>query len=545
MSSRVTCRQCGNDYVNISKHWTSNPSCEWPELTDRHHEILTGVLLARGNIDRSRRTDGSNPSLRVESTNESVLNWLYDEFSPFACAVNQTSTAEENRERAVERGWDEDADYSATYRWKTRSHPEIAEYERKWYEDVPEGEENTPNQARRRAIPRHEVSRTPTTLLAWYLASNGGLVPKGTNKVQVRLAVTNIRVQGGDKRAFFEELLEPFNPRISYESGVEHSSTRIVLRDSAAFFEYIGNPPSGYGFDRKWPEAFPDREVMSVSDRGEECPVCGQSFIHLSSHWQGEDCRHPELSDRQKDTLRGLVYGGATVNVTAASKQPHVIVDSTDRGFLEWLDEELKWLKSSISRRSGGGKAETPAHWDTDQDVTEFDAVYRLQTRSHPFIEREFDWLVERRRAQLRGEMSEDAPLPSPTFVNAHSTEHIVRTMYAYRGRPPTDSSGDKRPTLACTNVRLSDDQLASLFAPYEPDIRGPESNGMKTMYLHDGDGFYNAIGSPPAESVADLWPVSYGGTAERTERYTRTAIEEPDTDSNADSDPLYDVFNE
>lgn len=60
-------------------HWYQSSSCDFPELTPKQQEIITGVLMGDGTIS----TPGANPLLSVVMITEEYLNYVDDKLGKY------------------------------------------------------------------------------------------------------------------------------------------------------------------------------------------------------------------------------------------------------------------------------------------------------------------------------------------------------------------------------------------------------------------------------------------------------------------------------
>lgn len=475
MSKEVVCPQCDDTYVNIARHWYGSPDCDYPDYSEHQHALIQGVLLACGSVEKGE----GNASLRVTSQYKSVLEFLDSQFGVLSNGVSQKLSAKEARESLEDRGWSVSDDVSAIYEWRLRTHPELNQYHEDWYE-ITDGE-------RTRKVPIY-VERNPTTLLIWYLFS--GRIQRNHEAPHVIFPFTSMNAE----LETILKLLHPFNPRV-YTDTYSEGPTRkdIHLRNSVAFFEFIGEPPQPR-FESKWPQD--EDEMMEDEFQGDECPTCGRYYTYLSSHWDGGDeCGFPPLSDTQEDVLTALLLSGATLNKTGEKKRPHVILDSTNRVFLDWVQDKLGILCAHITQR---GTAEDTSDRLEDWlgvEINEGQSVYRLQTRSHPFFEE-----AKQNWADRLGKP--DKKLTPPDSFER--SPDVLRILYLHRGSRPKQGK-QTYPAILISRMTVTDDALLELFEPFNPRIVNLTKNH-PAMLIEDADAFYEYIGASPL-GLDNLWP--------------------------------------
>lgn len=474
----IPCPNCGVSYSNISRHWLSNPDCDYPEYSETQHALVRGILLTHGSIE----TGAANPSLRVSSRREAVLEWLDAQFGVFSRGVHMAMTAEEVRESLESRDdWSVTGETSPMYEWGLRTHPALQRYASRWYEsDTETGE-------RERRVPPH-VERHPSTLLAWYLFA--GRIARGDEKPHVVFPFTSMNAD----LATVLTLLEPFNPRVYSDSKAPDVEKRqdIHLRDTQAFFKYIGTAPREE-FASKWPRS--SDELMADDTEGATCPSCGRQYTYLSAHWDGDpDCDFPVLSERQRGLLTALLLSGATLNQTGETKRPHLLVDSTNRAFLDWASNVLGLLCAHVTHRTDAeATRERFQEWlGRDTDTTR--DVYRLQTRSHPFFEDALSW------ADRKGTPERTLALPA----DINRTPALYESLYLHRGTL-TFYTDRHRPVIRTKRMAIADDALLDLFEPFDPRF-AKLTTDHRVLVIGNDVGFFDYVGGPPP-GLEDLWP--------------------------------------
>lgn len=225
------CEYCNTDkeYERIGKHWYYSPSHR-PNITETQHEIVTGLVMGDGCIDKR----GDNANLKVSMINKRYLDYLDKLFGPLSQGVHKKSTAEQAAEHSIV----EDADpknYNKLYEFRTTVHPELNRYN-KWY------------QSGKKIWNLEKI--TPTVLKHFYVC-DGCL--KESNSITIAMS------NEIDRRESFETLMEeaglpsPSNWNI-YERkvyGGKHCKAQWTKEQTMSLFEYMGEAPPG--FERKWP----------------------------------------------------------------------------------------------------------------------------------------------------------------------------------------------------------------------------------------------------------------------------------------------------
>lgn len=189
-------------------------SCSYPHITNRQFEILKGVLMGDGYLDRN---DGK-PRLTLITTNLEFLNWLKQELDVLAGSLKVRNTENTGFEGG-----------KTQFRLNTVRHPELRELN--WYST----QKRYPD----------ELELTPLLLKMWYVG-DGGLhyyyKNDNSHRAELRISCLNEFDREDYLRELFSEL--PVNPWFSspnIEFGVE---------DTTHLLNWMGRPPSGFKY--KW-----------------------------------------------------------------------------------------------------------------------------------------------------------------------------------------------------------------------------------------------------------------------------------------------------
>lgn len=78
------------------------------------------------------------------------------------------------------------------------------------------------------------------------------------------------------------------------------------------------------------------------------CPECGESFSRITAHWQHNPEHRPTLSEKQHETVTGLIMGDGGVYKKGNSAYPTLMVSSVTKPFLEHLEEIFGIFSSSL-----------------------------------------------------------------------------------------------------------------------------------------------------------------------------------------------------
>ncbi len=141
------CYSCGRSYERLSTHWNTSKNCDYPELKDYEHQIITGSLMGDGCLSQQ---SCSYPRLQVVMTNKDYLMFLEKELSRIC---NDTRLHRSAEQLAQQKSSDPSL-YNDAYILSTRTLPDLSEYE-SWYDS---GEKLFPN----------DLKITPVVFSHWY-----------------------------------------------------------------------------------------------------------------------------------------------------------------------------------------------------------------------------------------------------------------------------------------------------------------------------------------------------------------------------------------
>jgi hypothetical protein len=235
----TACPGCGVGYERLGQHWHYNPDHR-PSLTDHQHEIVVGLLMGDGCLNRG----GKNPYLKVKMVSPNYLDYLDSQFGVLGTGVSLERTAAESAKHVRDRGFNPDADakdYSDVYGWQSRCLPELHQYA-DWYTS---GEKVWPA----------DIALTPTTLKHWY-CGDGHYENAGSHNC-IRISMAN-EVDNTDK---VEQLFEnaglpvPNKWKINKRpSGGRKCTAVFTVDQSKELWEYMGDPLPDFAY--KWPESY-------------------------------------------------------------------------------------------------------------------------------------------------------------------------------------------------------------------------------------------------------------------------------------------------
>lgn len=230
------CHSCDNEFERLSSHWARSSDCTHPKISAKQKEVLTGVLMGDGSVDRS----SNNPRFSCSSVQKEYLEYLDSLFPIIGLGVKLHRTAEQCVERDIDSGFNKSAkeeNYSDIYRWRTMCHPDIQQFSN-WYNS---GEKSFPKQ----------LSLTPTILKHWYCCD--GSYADGVRNV-IEIGVSN-EIDEKDKiKSMFQDsgLGEPswnICKRAGNRDGM-NGKIYFSSKSTDRLFDYMGEPLPG--FEYKW-----------------------------------------------------------------------------------------------------------------------------------------------------------------------------------------------------------------------------------------------------------------------------------------------------
>lgn len=221
------CEQCGEEKKNLGNHWRLSSDCKYPKVSNIQRELLTGILMGDGCLDKS----GANCAIKVGMINEEYLQYVDDVLGNLSNGVKLSQTSEQSAERMRSSGFRPNADasdYSTVYTLLTKRHPYFNNF-LSWYST---GEKVFPH-----------IELTPTILKNWYVC-DGHLEQRDGHRPRVIIGVTN-EYNNSDK-------LEKMFFKVGVDVNVNKSKNLYIGADNTEkFFDFIGDAVDGFKY--KWP----------------------------------------------------------------------------------------------------------------------------------------------------------------------------------------------------------------------------------------------------------------------------------------------------
>lgn len=233
------CHECGERYNTLGQHWGAS-DCSKPEFSDKHHEMIIGMLMGDGSICYHY----DNPTLQISVIKKEYLEYIDEELGNLSLGVRKQTVAEESAKMNRESGFSPNAkteNYSDIYRLVTTAHHELQQYA-DWYST---GEKVFPQ----------SINLTPTTLKHWYCCD--GTMDTWDGSRRIRISAGNEEQNKDKLKDYFNNVGLPQPTLTSIEGGTsqyDYTELQIgfTVEDSKEVFSYMGEPLPG--FEYKFPD---------------------------------------------------------------------------------------------------------------------------------------------------------------------------------------------------------------------------------------------------------------------------------------------------
>lgn len=116
-----------------------------------------------------------------------------------------------------------------------------------------------------------------------------------------------------------------------------------------------------------------------------KCPGCGNEYERLSQHWFGSPSHRPSLSHLQRCVIDGVLMGDGCIS--SSSKNPRLVVNMTNREYLEYLDSIFGILSTGVKKSKSAKQSAADARrggFAPDADGESYSDQYTLRTRTVP-----------------------------------------------------------------------------------------------------------------------------------------------------------------
>lgn len=211
-----TCQDCGEEYENISVHWSRSSECSHPPLSTKQLEILKGCMMGDGNLDRS---GSMNPTLCLTNTNLEYISYVQEELGWLSSNINTQNTDFNPQSYNPEP--------HEIHRLNTRAHPELSRFN--WYDD---GVKKFPS----------DLSISATALKHWYCQD-------GSLKWNTTRSVCQAVIYSMNEKDRLEQLCDMIS-----QTGFEPYPTNYSITFSPTdTYRLLGEmSPAPAGMEYKW-----------------------------------------------------------------------------------------------------------------------------------------------------------------------------------------------------------------------------------------------------------------------------------------------------
>ena len=220
--TKEKCPNCDYESYSLTRHLNQSKPCT-PSISDYQHQVITGLLMSDGNI---QKVGDRNPSFRctMDRSSHDYLVYLDEHVFPFL-GIGVEKVTRNGHELS---------------RFYTRSNPNLCKYY-DWYST---GE---------KVWPCDNIDLTPTVLKHLFVG-DGTYNTTGTHQYAVIIA-RNEYPRRNKVRDMFSELGFDFTINAYYDEEKydgQYMSIQFTKQGTKELFQYMGEPlPS---FEYKWPD---------------------------------------------------------------------------------------------------------------------------------------------------------------------------------------------------------------------------------------------------------------------------------------------------
>lgn len=233
------CPTCNNEFKGIGSHWQQS-DCPYPELTLHQKQVITGILMGDGTINRQ---SGVKPRFRVDNTNKEYLEYVNKILKPYSNGVNLVKESHDVADHFQSSGFTEgvsEEDCSDLYAvWTTTS--EVFKDFANWYSESG------------KVFPE-EIEISSTTLKHWFVCD--GYANKRGSSYYIGIQMANEANNKQKIEKYFSDgpgvTISRWNDRTGGER--RYCCAEFTYKQSMDLIEYMGDPITG--FEYKWPDDY-------------------------------------------------------------------------------------------------------------------------------------------------------------------------------------------------------------------------------------------------------------------------------------------------
>lgn len=211
------------------------------------------------------------------------------------------------------------------------------------------------------------------------------------------------------------------------------------------------------------------------------CPDCGKDYEQIANHWQFNPDHRNTLTERQHQIVQGLVLGDGHIHNQAVNSK--LIVGSTSRSFLEWLQEQFPVISGDVRVSKSVDELiemnEKNSHVDVSVTDADYSKMYRWNTVSHPDLNE---------------------------YTNTHESVDVL-TPLSTKVWYVSDGTLAESGTSWRPQFRVTDDERLSYVAGLLRDVGFTVTESSGNCYIKQGETeqFFEYIGEP-IPSFDDKW---------------------------------------
>jgi len=124
----------------------------------------------------------------------------------------------------------------------------------------------------------------------------------------------------------------------------------------------------------------------------DKCLQCGKEFERLSQHWALSTCSEPDLTDKQKEIVKGLLMGDGTL--ANREETPYLQCIMTNKDYLKFLSEKFETSSEVTLSKTAKQSAEEDIDSGFNPKASEqnYKNVYRWATATRKSLKPFSKW---------------------------------------------------------------------------------------------------------------------------------------------------------
>lgn len=206
-----------------------------------------------------------------------------------------------------------------------------------------------------------------------------------------------------------------------------------------------------------------------------KCPNCNGEYKSLPKHYAHSNCKHPKLSDEQKDIAIGLLMGDGYIRQDTHRSNCALQVNMITREFIYHLEEVFNQVPNNI-RKKRFDKEKVNDQWE-------------IVISSHPYFNELKSWYS-----------GDGKSFPEDLELN----RTILKYWYVCDGSLKRRKNRNPVVTISCTNEKDRPDYLNKLFDMISGDVS--IYKGDIRLTVNQTKEFFNYIGSESLPGFDYKW---------------------------------------